>query len=137
MQCCELSYTTGQGYLLPRRWPSTCLKPAGTSSLDSPAASAQILMCAVTLCLRCEWCKRAFTVRWLTSPLQDLSCKPSQDLDDRGAMLAEVRQKGFVENYSGWRRSLKGSRFRLIDVLLFNVISPGTEDVLGQVGITK
>ena len=40
-----------------------------------------------------------------------------------------------MEDYSAWRRSLKGSRFKLIDVTVFNVISPGTEDVLGQVGI--
>ncbi len=48
-------------------------------------------------------------------------------------MLAEAKRTGFVANYSGWRRGLKGTRFKLIDVLLWNVISPGSEEVLGQV----
>jgi hypothetical protein len=73
----------------------------------------------------------------LTGSLQGLCRSSSQDQDDRGATLAEARQKGFAENYSAWRTSLKGSRFKLIDVVVFNVISPGTEDVLGQVGIIR
>ena len=48
-------------------------------------------------------------------------------------MLAEAQQRGFIANYSGWRRSLQGTRFKLLDVLLWNVISPGSEALLGQV----
>lgn len=57
----------------------------------------------------------------------------AQIQEERAAMLAEAQKRGFVADYSGWRRSLKGTRFKLIDVLLWNVISPGSEDVLGQV----
>ena len=53
--------------------------------------------------------------------------------EERAAMLARAQDSGFVADYSGWRRSLAGTRFQLIDVLLWNVISPGSEDVLGQV----
>ncbi len=38
-----------------------------------------------------------------------------------------------MDEVTDWRRSLKGTRFKLIDAVLFNVISPGSEDVLGQV----
>ena len=56
----------------------------------------------------------------------------AQDHADRGSLVEAARQKGFVDGVTGWRRSLKGSRFKLIDAILFNVISPGSEDVLGQ-----
>ena len=48
-------------------------------------------------------------------------------------MLVAAQEHGFVADYSGWRRSMKGTRFKLIDVLLWNVISPGSEDIIGQV----
>ena len=57
----------------------------------------------------------------------------TQVQEERGAMLAAAQEHGFVADYSGWRRSLKGTRFKLIDVLLWNVISPGSEDIIGQV----
>ena len=55
-----------------------------------------------------------------------------QDQADRGSLMEAALQKGFVDEVSVWRR-LKGTRFKLIDAVLFNVISPGSEDVLGQV----
>ena len=57
----------------------------------------------------------------------------AQDQADRGSLLEAALQKGFVDEVTDWRRSLKGTRFKLIDAVLFNVISPGSENVLGQV----
>ena len=56
----------------------------------------------------------------------------AQDHAERGSLLEAALQKGFVDGVTDWRRSLKGTRFKLIDAVLFNVISPGAEDVLGQ-----
>ena len=48
-------------------------------------------------------------------------------------MLAAARERGCIHDYTGWRRSLKGQRFQLLNVVLWNVISPGSPDILGQV----
>ena len=47
-----------------------------------------------------------------------LHCTRSQD---RNKLLDSAAKSGLVTNYEGWRVSLKGMRFKLKNVTLFNV----------------
>ncbi|KAL4853718.1 hypothetical protein ACK3TF_005327 [Chlorella vulgaris] len=51
--------------------------------------------------------------------------------DDRQAALERTLKSGYLDNYSGWRRSLKGTRFLVSNATLFNVEAP-TGQVVGQ-----
>ncbi|KAL4422185.1 hypothetical protein ABPG77_006426 [Micractinium sp. CCAP 211/92] len=50
---------------------------------------------------------------------------------DREQALARAMEKGFIDDYSGWRKSFKGKRFQISRTTLFNVEAPSGE-VLGQ-----
>jgi hypothetical protein len=40
---------------------------------------------------------------------------------ERNALLQQAADSGAIENYEGWRRSVKGRRFKIRGVRLFNV----------------
>jgi hypothetical protein len=42
-------------------------------------------------------------------------------LQNRNQVLQQAASDGAVKDYGGWRVSLKGKRFRIKDVRLFNV----------------
>lgn len=44
--------------------------------------------------------------------------------EERSQALGLVLEGGKLEGYSGWRRSLKGTRFQVLGVTLFNITSP-------------
>ncbi|KAL4431366.1 hypothetical protein ABPG75_006622 [Micractinium tetrahymenae] len=50
---------------------------------------------------------------------------------DRQEALARAMDKGFIDDYTGWRKSFKGKRFKIGRTTLFNVEAPSGE-VLGQ-----
>ncbi len=53
-----------------------------------------------------------------------LSAEP-EAREDRERLLARAREKGFIDDYSGIRIAKDGSRFRIADVVLWNVAVDG------------
>ncbi len=51
-------------------------------------------------------------------------------------MLQTAATDGYVSNYQGWRMSLGGKRFKILDVELFNVID-FSGDKIGQAAVFK
>ena len=116
--------------LFETSWDELIGQPSSVSAGPEVAPSTCLFVAALwTLSRGCALAWMCVQVRNLTAA----SSPFAQEQADRGAILEAAQRKGFVDNVTGWRRSLKGSRFKLIDAILFNVISPGSEDVLGQV----
>ncbi|PRW20316.1 MEKHLA domain-containing isoform A [Chlorella sorokiniana] len=51
--------------------------------------------------------------------------------EDRAAALARAKEQGFIDDYTGWRKSFKGTRFQIGRTTLFNVEAPSGE-LVGQ-----
>lgn len=65
------------------------------------------------------------------------SADPEREIqEDRSALLESVKEKGYVDDYEGWRRSFKGTAFKISKSTVFNVESPGGE-VVGQAAILR
>ncbi|KAJ9526198.1 hypothetical protein QJQ45_009663 [Haematococcus lacustris] len=61
-------------------------------------------------------------------------CPCVRTLQERQQLLDQAATSGIITNYSGWRVSLKGKRFRITGVTLFNVEEPdGTK--VGQAAL--
>ena len=56
-----------------------------------------------------------------------------QEMADRKKFLDEVQEKGFATNYEGIRIAKDGTRFRVQDITLLNLIENG--EVVGQTAI--
>lgn len=55
--------------------------------------------------------------------------------EDRERLLARAREKGFIDDYSGIRIAQDGSRFRIADVVLWNVVVDGVRH--GQAAVFR
>lgn len=55
--------------------------------------------------------------------------------EDRERLLARAREKGFIDDYSGIRIAKDGSRFRIADVVLWNVVVDGARH--GQAAVFR
>lgn len=65
------------------------------------------------------------------------SAEPINEIqDDRSSALAQVLEKGFMDNYQGNRISFKGTKFTITKATLFNVEAPSAERV-GQAAIIR
>ena len=65
------------------------------------------------------------------------SAEPEKDIqEDRSTALAAALEKGFIDNYEGWRKSFKGNRVMIRDATLFNVEAPNGDRV-GQAVIIR
>ena len=62
-----------------------------------------------------------------------LSAEPMSQ-EDRERLLAQARSKGYIDDYKGVRIAKNGSRFRIDDVILWNVADDGGNFV-GQAAI--
>jgi hypothetical protein len=43
---------------------------------------------------------------------------------DRSSALSAALENGYVNGYEGWRKSFKGTRFKIMDATVFNVEAP-------------
>jgi len=50
--------------------------------------------------------------------------------EDRNKALESAAEDGVIRNYSGWRQSLKGTRFHIKDCTLFNLETPTGKKVM-------
>ena len=53
-----------------------------------------------------------------------------QTQEDRNKALESAAEDGVIRNYTGWRQSLKGTRFQIKDCTLFNLETPTEKKVL-------
>lgn len=51
----------------------------------------------------------------------------STEQSARSKILQQVTEKGYVDDYEGWRKSLKGTRFKIKNVCVFNIDAPSGE----------
>lgn len=63
-----------------------------------------------------------------------LSAEPDLQ-EDREHLLAEAAQKGFIDNYRGIRKATNGKRFRIENVLLWNLMDE--EQNIGQAALFR
>ena len=47
-----------------------------------------------------------------------------QTQEDRNKALESAAEEGVIRDYTGWRQSLKGTRFQIKDCTLFNLETP-------------
>lgn len=65
------------------------------------------------------------------------SADPEQEVqEERSALLNKVLEQGYCDDYQGWRRSLKGTRFKISKATVFNVDSPSGQRV-GQAAVIR
>lgn len=78
----------------------------------------------------CEWAQ-------LIGTPSSRSAEPVEPIQtDRSAALAAALEKGFIDDYEGWRTSFQGTRFRISGATVFNVEAPGGERV-GQAALIR
>ena len=53
-------------------------------------------------------------------------------VQDRNKLLDSAATSGVVTNYEGWRMSLKGKKFKLKNVTLFNVMGKDASKAMGR-----
>jgi hypothetical protein len=64
-----------------------------------------------------------------------LSAEPTQQID-RDRLLAQAKAQGYIDNYQGIRISRSGRRFRIKDVILWDVLTETGENC-GQAAMFK
>ena len=63
--------------------------------------------------------------------MQDFNCGVHpQAQEDRNKALESAAEDGVIRDYSGWRQSLKGTRFQIKDCTLFNLETPTGKKVI-------
>ena len=61
-----------------------------------------------------------------------------QAQEDRNKALESAAEDGVIRDYSGWRQSLKGTRFQIKDCTLFNLETPtGKKVILGPLACSE
>lgn len=67
----------------------------------------------------CEWSELIGT------PSRESAAPDKEIQEDRSALLAQALEKGYVDDYEGWRKSFKGKPFKVSNATIFNIESPG------------
>lgn len=78
----------------------------------------------------CEWSEIIGT------PSRESAAPDKEIQDDRSALLAKALENGFVDGYEGWRKSFKGTPFKVSNTTIFNIESPGG-DPMGQAAVLR
>lgn len=78
----------------------------------------------------CEWSEIIGT------PSRESAAPDKEIQDDRSALLAKALENGFVDDYEGWRKSFKGTPFKVSNTTIFNIESPGG-DAMGQAAVLR
>jgi len=85
---------------------------------------------AALLLFECEWSEI------IGSPSRESAAPDKEIQDDRSALLAKALDNGFVDDYEGWRKSFKGTPFKVSNTTIFNIESPGG-DAMGQAAVLR
>jgi hypothetical protein len=78
----------------------------------------------------CEWSEIIGT------PSRNSAAPEKEIQDERSALLSKALEDGYVDEYQGWRKSFKGTPFKVSHTTVFNIESP-SGDAMGQGAVLR